>query len=774
MSQSRSNAPSLPAKPELGDKEDGEIDDNRNRRGPMQSNNLPQRPPQHPNQRTPQHPSERKPPTPIRDGQQPPQYDNRQPPNRVPTPRHEDQRPINGRPQDRMDTRSPAMRGSIPQPQHQLPERPDISRGDMSRQSTLERRDNIRDLREAPRPGDRGRIDSRLPEKPDVRRHSPRRDIHPREVRRDDGRVTMGREPEFHRTPLPPQQWEERNRREERMPDADSRPMPGNPGARGLQQFIESDNRHPDRSDSRRRSDRQDQLAQQTGRLNDYPVERPDSTDHRMQDRNPDPLPQRHAAEPMPPRHAQEDMHARPPPAGPRGNFDQRDRRNQPVQPPPQQQQQKDRELFQGPQGGNQMRAPPSAPAHPSEQFRDNRHPAPGSYHHQDPNHGRLNPPELTIPKGPRGGNVPFAQRGSLNIRGASAAAAAAANQQQSQQQSAGTAPSTPRTQLTSPVLDSGNKIDMPPPRPERVSQSAPSTPAPEAPPGIHPDRLKAFESGQKQQPKPQHQAPQPARQTQPTPDRADRRPPSVDAGPSMSSRVGRPNSPPPPAVPANAEPLSTGPSRRDGQTDEARNQRRRITKLNQFLGGEDQSRGARSRRNASNTGPPTPTDIRPQPSSRPDTPSNVQPTPPVDRRTSSANLREESRRSSLPNPAVEDRVDSRTVEHSSRSSRHHRSDRGDRDRDPDRRARDAEREREREREFSTAAGGSGRESRKGSDRGSKDRERGGEERGHREHRSERDRERRRGEKHPREPASGEKTGREDKRRRRGGEGWTA
>lgn len=688
--------------------------------------------------------------------------------------------------------RTPSGRGPVqPHPQHQLPERPDIAR-----QTTLERRDTLRDARDAPRQDSRGRQDTRLPEKPPDRRHSPRRE--PRESRdsreishrhEEDrrGLPPLGREAEFQRVSLQQGRDERGLPKDDRMSDSERGPRPGS--GRGMQQMPDPDQRRlgrDERDGGRRRSDRHDPTTQQTGRLNDYSLDRPEISDRRMpiQEqpmRKPDapPVPTRHAAESTI-RHPAEDMlPQRAPPAGPR-SFD---RRGQPSQ----------KELFTGPQGGNQMRGPPSGPTHghPSEQFREARHPASGNYHHQDPNHGRLNPPDPVIPKGPRDRNVPFGPRasgpGGLNIRGASQAAAQQAAAQAvaaqiAQQQQSAPPPSIPTTrQLPSPSME--RKTEMPPPAgaTDRISQSAPSASTVDTA-GIHPDRLKVMGVSSQQNPvgsQPQQQQ-QGARGSNfpipniPSPINTQMLPLGPRSGPDN-----RTDSPISAQTPTQKASPPTGPARRD---DETRHHRRRIlnvqSQLTQLTGDEvgREIRGRAGRRGGSSATTPTATQPPqlPHPPSR--HPSNAdlrervpasvpaRPNLDLDRRMNPSNLAD-SRRSS-----IAQQPDDMPPQHSSsRGGRHHRSDRDreshrERDRDRDRRAIEAERERERERE------------RKGSDRGGssgKDRER------EREHRrddgggggsSRRDRDRERRDKRP----SDNEGKREDvkRRRTRGGDGY--
>ncbi|KAI5777624.1 transcription factor/nuclear export subunit protein 2-domain-containing protein [Geopyxis carbonaria] len=743
--------PSLPSKPDAGDKEDGEIDDARNRRG-QQPVNLPQRPVQSLSE-------PRRLPTQGRDiiQQQQSPHDIDRALNRTPTPRR-DVMNDNRRPNERTEINRPPMRNTV-QPSHQLPDRPEIPR-----QANLERREPMRESRESPRIDNRGRPDGRLPEKPMERRHSPRGDMRDmRGDRRDqDQRGNMGRDRDFSRQ-SGMQHRDDRNQWKDERIMTEPPKIPGS-GARSLQQIIQDDDRRLDR----RRSDRgQDIMGQQSGRLNDYP-ERLEHPEHRMLDRKQDQIPQRQLPEPTHQlRHSQshDDLSQRPPPVGPRANFDTRDnRRNQP----------QDRELFNGPQGNNQMRVPASGPNH-LEQFRDNRHPAPGSFHHQDPNHGRLNPPDTMIPKGPRDRNVPpFGPRGgALNIRGA--AGANVPNTTQSPSGSQQTSPSQSqappsRPPLPSPALDIPNrKIDMPPPVSERQSHnSAPSTPTVDAP-GVHPDRLRAMGLTVPPPPPPQPPIQILKRENYNTPSISS----TVNANPPpLGPRVGSnpradliPNSMQHSNVPGGGQGQKqdnppTGPARRDGTgVDEARNNRRRIMNVQSHLGGDQEvvreirGRGRRNGtgigplpgveaigRGGSNSGPPTPTG-----------------NPETGRRQSASGIHD------LPSPP----------------RRHHR-DRGDRsDRgDRDRRALEAEREREREREFIPHAHASTSSSRKGSDR-------------EREHRSERDRDHRsrverteterererdgrrtRGEKHPRGESGSDKVGRDETKRRRRGGDW--
>ncbi|KAI5809240.1 transcription factor/nuclear export subunit protein 2-domain-containing protein [Pyronema omphalodes] len=734
--------PSLPSKPQGGDKEDGEVDDRRSRLPP----GLPQRPPQLP---PPQSNQDRRPAINQRDPPQMMQSQQQQQQNmhnnRVSTPRRDEQRqqPNDMRGGRDMNNRTPSGRGPVqPHPQHQLPERPDINR-----QTTLERRDSIRDTREPVRHDSRGRQDNRLPEKPPQRHESPNRrgesrdardsrdsrEMHTRHEHDRRGPPPSGRELDFQRGgPGMQQAWDDRNAmKDERMSDTDRRPPSA---SRNMPQMPEPERGRMGRDDrdGRRRSDRHDAMnQQQSGRLNDFPMDRPDVNDRRIPVQN---EPIRKAEVPMvAPRHnnmdvpmrhhpAEEMMAGRAPPAGPRSNFD---RRNQGPQ----------KDLFSVPQG-NQIRGPPSGPqhGHPSDQFRDNRHPGPGGYHpHQDPNHGRLNPPEPVIPKGPR--NVPFGPRGGgpggLNIRGASQAAAQAAQQhqqqhqqqqhhqqqqnqhqqhsqvmQQQQPQPIQTVNTGPGPRII-PTPSMERHIDMLPPNVDRGSHSAPQTPTVEITTGIHPDRLKAMSQGG-----PQQQQNIPVIQTS-APGNANFSMPHADAPSPVNAQSQLPPSGPRTddliinQPDSKAQQPPTGPARRDG--DDARHQRRRILNVQSQLTGDEAGRELRGGRGGRRTTGTT-------------TPTTQQPSQPLSRQPSDLDRRlQESRRGSVSGQEPQ--------EHSSRG-RHHRSDRdrehrdrGDRDRD--RRAVEAERERERERE------------RKGSSSG-KERDRD------REHRRDRDRESRR------------------------------
>ena len=329
------------------------------------------------------------------------------------------------------------------------------------------------------------------------------------------------------------------------------------------QVMVDQDDRRPvrDDRDSRRRNDRHEPPS--AGRLNDYPMERPEHSDHRMPIqstmRDVEPLPQtrRLPLEPQVRHPADEMPSSRAPPAGPRSNFDRR-------QQPPQ------KELFTG--GGPPTRPIPGGPIHPSEQlqFREPRHPPAGSYHHQDPNHGRLNPPEPVIPKGPRERNAPFIPRGgppggvgggisgnggsggggsgtgSINIRGQAPTVSSAPP----------SAPAPAPRPLPSPVTE--RKIEMPPPV---VGSGGPPAPAVDTTTNIHPDRMRTITSMSDPGP-------------EPAPVQAAAPPPVPQSGPASPGP--KPSSPP------------TGPARRE---DEQRNNRRRILNVQSHLAGESEAR---------------------------------------------------------------------------------------------------------------------------------------------------------------------------------------
>lgn len=490
----------LPSKPEA-EKEDGEIDDSTKggkgdgRRTVLSPQSAPDA--SKDTRRAPNLPARPGPiPPPIRRGhsREPPRPQQQQPqqmsnePSRVGTPRRDDPMPIRGAAQQDLGMRqqnvAPNNRNIAQrtQPQHQLPDRPQHPQ-DSRRVSDLERRD-LRDLVRDPRPGPqveiRGRLGpgERLPERPGPERRpvSPRRDgrdvrgvdMHRRDVERPP---RGGRDESFQRPALPSR--DERGGRKE--PDL----LRGNDTP--IRQNQPPQQTPPTRMDTRVPTPDQDrgrrgERMEERGRRHDQSrhsdpmnVDSPEQQRRANSERRPEQTTPRQ----------EESPHLQRPPAGPRADVE-RDRRNrQQVESGPQTP--KERDLFTAP-----IRAPsgPSIPDH-----RDQRH-VPIQQHHQDPNHGRLNPPDLIIPKGPRESNPPHGpRRGQVWV--------APGVQSQSIP-----GPGGPGRILTTPIgvqpLSSPSDKPMPLNLPNdkfegsQQSRSAPSTPGVDIS-GIHPDRLRAM-----------------------------------------------------------------------------------------------------------------------------------------------------------------------------------------------------------------------------------------------------------------------------------------
>ncbi|KAL7272481.1 THO2 plays a role in transcriptional elongation [Rhizina undulata] len=482
------------------EKEDGEIDDNskpKDRR-PVGVATLPQRPaPPPPNNRRQQM-------------QQPPvRSASREPPRQM------DVRPVPPAPPRRDDRGGPIRPEMVRTPsagnhnraqimqqqqqivqqmpmQHQLPDRPEIQRQQMPQMQDRRMMEvkpiDRRDVREDGRDGNRGmRGVERLPEKPVDGRQEGRRPHSPNrrggDMRdRHDGRP---RDDGFTR-PVMPREERGIDRKEielhGRIDPSAARHQPSQQlPIRTLpeQNRVQTpDNERRGRDDGRRRSDRLEPPSHMQP-----PLERSEQLMHqdwpRMADRKMMDQP------PPPPR---QEEHQQRPPAGPRADVerDRRIRQNDPTPSTP-----KDRELF----SNNQMRAP-SGPAIQQDGYRDNRH-----VHHQDPNHGRLNPPELIIPKGPRERNLPIGPGGHGPPHGihGSRGRNAPGNQQQLPMRITSGPPILQQSQSTplpSPSeRDARNSISTQPPptapSADKVGQSAPTTPVDIA--GIHPDRLRAM-----------------------------------------------------------------------------------------------------------------------------------------------------------------------------------------------------------------------------------------------------------------------------------------
>ncbi|PWW79019.1 hypothetical protein C7212DRAFT_275370 [Tuber magnatum] len=716
----------LPSKPDA-EKEDGEIDDSKGSKEIKRVPNLPQRP------AVPPPPLRRQP---SRDPPRLQQSQQSNEPSRAGTPRRDE--PLNPRPNQDMSrnlnqvNRGPPPQPNRPLPQHQLPDRPPVQQP----------HDRARDMRDSPRSvevrGTAGRpIVERLPDRPsdrlgDRRPPSPRRegrDQHRRDT--DRGRA---REDNFQRPALPVRNDDRAPRTGDRKdPDIRMEPLPNRSTqppqpvrTDSRSQSSDVDRRRPDRTDDRsRRHDRSDLQAHQ------MEVDRPDpdrrAPDRRASDQN---LPRQQAP--------QEDAHSQRPPAAPRADVErERERRNRQEGPPTP----KERDLLTG--------APPRGPSGPPlSDFRETRHAPPVT--HQDPNHGRLNPPDI-IPKGPRDRSAPMGPRGNMNRVASSPALTPTAGTQRIPPNNP---PGVP-TPLPSPGLENkppsvvasaDNKIETQKPADNTGASTNGSDTA-----GIHPDRLRNVV--QNPQPLPPLLPPQPPQPPQPQPQSpiTQSQPPQqsssvhpsrrqaiqgVSTTPTSAAAPGPPSGPranpilgvaspaapspttsnPPPPVKQGSPP--TGPSRGDtgssrgDRGDDAHHHRRRMMTMQNIIGqasgGGDATQGSSikgraSRRVGGTSGTPGRDNGR---NTLPITTSDTT------RRggNGSGSQGDSTRRGSGPEPgrptsvsggSAEDRDRERdrdrpASDHGSRSGRHGR-DRGDRERERDR-DRDRDRERERDR----------------------------------------------------------------------------
>lgn len=494
----------LPTKVDA-EKEDGEIDDSSKKDATRRTMptpqiqdtskvadngrrvaNLPQRPgPIPPPLR--RQPS-REPPRP----QQTPQQQLVNEPMRANTPRRDDNMPVRAatelvmRPNAIQNTRVIVQQQQgRPQPQHQLPDRPQTQQPQHGRVADRDLRDLVRDSR--PQVEIRGRPSGgeRLPERPgqERRQPSPRRDSGGRDIRdphrREVERPRGGRDESFQRPALPSR--DDRGQRGPERKEPDIVRMDGTP----QRQNQPPQQTPPSRSDSRvptpdldrtRRGDRVDDRSRRHEQLRQgepIVIDRLEHSDRRILER-------RLSDQAIP--RQQEEPHLQRPPAGPRADVE-RDRRNrQQVEStgPPTPKDRDQRDLFPG--------APIRAPSGPSIQdHRDQQRHIAVQPHHQDPNHGRLNPPDLIIPKGPRDRNPPHGPRGGP---------ARASTGLQTPATSGMRIPGTPVGGGALPPLQGlGEKlmITLPAEKPEqKQSLSTPSTPGVDTA-GIHPDRLRAM-----------------------------------------------------------------------------------------------------------------------------------------------------------------------------------------------------------------------------------------------------------------------------------------
>lgn len=441
----------------------------------------------------------REPPRP----QQTPQQQLANEPMRVNTPRRDENMPVRAatdlvmRPNVIQNTRVIVQQqAGRPQPQHQLPDRPQAQQPQHGRVTDRDLRDLVRDSR--PQVEIRGRPSGgeRLPERPgpqERRQPSPRRDSGGRDIRdphrRDIERPRGGRDESFQRPALPSRDDRGQRGPERKEPDivrADGTPQRQNqlpqqtPPSRSDSRVPTPDldrTRRGDRVDDRSR--RHEQLRQGEPMI----VDRLEHSDRR--------IPERRLSDQGLPRQ-QEELHLQRPPAGPRADVE-RDRRNrQQVEStgPPTPKERDQRDLFPG--------APIRAPSGPSIQdHRDQQRHVVVQPHHQDPNHGRLNPPDLIIPKGPRDRNPPHGPRGGLVRASTGPQTPTVSGMRIATTSVGGGGPST----LPSP----GEKPTIPLPieKPEqKQSLSTPSTPGVDTA-GIHPDRLRAMGVSEGSGPKP-------------------------------------------------------------------------------------------------------------------------------------------------------------------------------------------------------------------------------------------------------------------------------
>lgn len=511
-----------------------------------------------------------------------------------------------------------------PQPQHQLPDRPQAQQPQHGRVADRDLRDLVRDSR--PQVEIRGRpgAGERLPERPgqqERRQPSPRRDSGGRDIRdphrRDVERPRGGRDESFQRPALP-----SRDDRGQRGPER-KEPDVIRPDGTPQRQNQPPQQTPPSRSDSRvptpdldrtRRGDRVDDRSRRHEQLRQgepMVIDRLEHLDRR--------IPERRLSDQTLPRQQQEEPHLQRPPAGPRADVE-RDRRNRqqveatgPLTPKERDQ----RDLFPG--------APIRAPSGPSIQdHRDQQRHVAVQPHHQDPNHGRLNPPDLIIPKGPRDRNPPHGPRGGPARPSTGPQTPAAPGMR---------IPSTPVGGV--PPLPSPNEklmITLPAEKPEqKQSLSTPSTPGVDTT-GIHPDRLRAMGVSEGPGPKQlamnstprgesrpearergeQREARQDRPQPQPQPENRQQTLPvhpsrmgSIQTSSSSSSTPGTstppsgprggpmpveklPVGPPPPSATVPNKPGSppTGPATsRPDRGDEAHHQRRRMQAMQNLLG---------------------------------------------------------------------------------------------------------------------------------------------------------------------------------------------